>query len=105
MTLNRTLRTAWLVLGLILAGADSAWACPMCKLALETDDPQPRAYMYSILFMMGTIFTLFSAMGGFVWWLSRQERRSLEAAGYGHLFENGVSHALPVQNTLAHGAG
>lgn len=90
---------------MLLYGVNSAWACPMCKLALETDDPQPRAYMYSILFMMGTIFTLFCAVAGFVCWLSRQERRSLEAAGYGHLFENAVSQRLPPANALAQGNG
>lgn len=89
-------RTAWLVLGILLAGANSAWACPMCKLALETDDPQPRAYMYSILFMMGTIFTLFSAVSGFVWWLSRREQAALRAAGYDHLFDNAVNRPLAV---------
>lgn len=92
------MRTIWLVLGVLLAWANSASACPMCKLALETDDPQPRAYMYSILFMMGTIFTLFGAVTGFVWWLTRQERRSLEAAGYGHLFENGVTQGCAAPN-------
>ncbi len=71
--------------------ANSAWACPMCKLALETDDPQPRAYMVSILFMMGTIFLLFGAVGAAAWWLTRKEQRSLEAAGYGHLFHNAVT--------------
>ncbi len=29
-----------------------ASACPMCKAANEEDDAKPRAYMYSILFML-----------------------------------------------------
>ena len=77
----------------MLACASPVWACPMCKLALETDDPQPRAYMISILFMMGMIFTLFGIVGGLVWWLNRHERKSLEDAGYGHLFHNAVSQS------------
>jgi hypothetical protein len=91
--LFRTARLAGLSLVWLLAGAASASACPMCKLALESDDPQPRAYMISILFMMGTIFTLFGLVSAGVWWLTRAERRALEAAGYRHLFENAVSEA------------
>ncbi len=79
---------------LLLASANSAWACPMCKLALETDDPQPRAYMISILFMMGMIFTMFGLVGALVMWISRQERRRLENAGYAHLFENAVTEQM-----------
>lgn len=93
MSSQRTLRIVMTVMGLVLAGANSACACPMCKIALENDDAQPRAYMVSILFMMGTIFTLFGAVSAFVWWVARHERRAMEDAGYRHLFENGVSAA------------
>ena len=78
----------------VLAGASEAWACPMCKMALETDDPQPRAYMLSILFMLGMIGSMFAAVTGLLIWLSRRERLVLEAAGYQHLFENGVSQPV-----------
>jgi hypothetical protein len=88
---KRPFRVTWAVLVVLFSAANSAWACPMCKLALETDDPQPRAYMISILFMMGTIFTLFGVTGAVVWWMSKRERHSLEEAGYGHLFENAVT--------------
>ncbi|MDB5343747.1 MAG: hypothetical protein JWP89_2124 [Schlesneria sp.] len=67
------------------------WACPMCKFALEADDPQPRAYMYSIFFMLFAIGSIFSAMIGFLIWLSKHERAAMDAAGYQHLFENGVN--------------
>lgn len=63
----------------------------MCKLALETDDPQPRAYMTSILFMLGMVMAMFSTVGALTWWINRHETQSLEAAGYGHLFHNGVN--------------
>jgi hypothetical protein len=79
----------------VLAGASEAWACPMCKLALETDDPQPRAYMLSILFLLGMIGSLFAAVTGLLIWLSRRERLVLEAEGYQHLFENGVNPPAP----------
>jgi len=66
-------------------------ACPMCKMALETDDPQPAAYMYSILFMLGAMGTVVGGLIAFLCWLSRHERAAMDAAGYQHLFENGVN--------------
>jgi len=90
--LNRGLFVA---LTFVLAGAVEARACPMCKLALETDDPQPRAYMLSILFLLGMIGSMFAAVIGLLVWLSRRERLELEAAGYQHLFENGVNPSAP----------
>jgi hypothetical protein len=82
-------------LTMVLVGASEAWACPMCKLALETDDPQPRAYMISILFMLGMIGSMFAGVTGLLIWLSRRERLVLEGAGYQHLFENGVNNSFP----------
>lgn len=78
---------------MVLICASEAWACPMCKLALETDDPQPKAYMYSILFMLGMIGSMFGGVATLLVWLTRQERLSLEAAGYQHIFENGATEA------------
>jgi len=75
----------------VLTQASSLWACPMCKMALESDDPQPRAYMYSILFMLGMIFTAFFAVAGLMFYVSRHEQKALTEAGYEHLFENGVT--------------
>jgi uncharacterized membrane protein len=71
--------------------ASPIWACPMCKLALETDDPQPRAYMTSILFMLGTITTMFVAVASLLVWISRRETKALTDAGYEHLFRNAVN--------------
>ena len=59
-----------MILGLALFGsaATVAQACPMCKYANEADQPdetanlRPKAFMYSILFMLSmppTIFTIF----------------------------------------------
>ena len=71
--------------------ASEVWACPMCKFALEADDPQQRAYMYSIFFMLGAIGSIVGGMIGFLCWLSKHERAAMDAAGYQHLFENGVN--------------
>lgn len=38
-------------------------ACPNCKFANETDSNRPRAYMYSILFMIGMPATIFTGFG------------------------------------------
>ncbi|MDX1969358.1 MAG: hypothetical protein SFV23_19430 [Planctomycetaceae bacterium] len=73
-----------------LSSAD-AFACPMCKLALESDDPQPRAYMLSILFMLGMITSVTGAVGALLWYVNRIEKRMLEAAGYHHVLQNAVN--------------
>lgn len=78
---------------MILANSTSAWACPMCKYALETDENEPKAYMISILFMMGTITTLFASVAVLLWWVSKQEKMVINAAGYQHIFENAVSQS------------
>lgn len=50
--------------GLIPSHLEStASACPGCKTANETEERRPKAYMYSILFMLGMpamVFTGFS---------------------------------------------
>lgn len=89
--MNRCLRLSVLMFAGVLSAATDVWACPMCKFALETDDPKPRAYMYSILFMLGMIGAVVGGVIGFLFWLSRYERAALDAAGYQHLFENGVT--------------
>ena len=71
--------------------SSSAWACPLCKFALETNETEPTAYMISILFMMGMISTLFLSVGVLLWWVSKQEKMALNAAGYQHLFDNAGS--------------
>ena len=88
--MNRTLKRLALAL-VVSAQASNAWACPMCKYALETDAPEPKAYMISILFMIGMITTLFVAVGGLLWWVAKQEKMALNAAGYQHLFDNAGS--------------
>ncbi|MFO1042795.1 MAG: hypothetical protein U0941_13465 [Planctomycetaceae bacterium] len=92
---NRMVRLA--VIGTAAAGlgASEVLACPMCKFALETDDPKPRAYMYSILFMLLAIGSVVGGLILFLSWLNKHERTVMDAAGYQHLFENGVEqHAM-----------
>lgn len=59
--------------------AQPATACPMCKIAHEdSTDPavaaRPRAYMYSILFMLSMPATIFAAFGIGFYRLSRKQQ-------------------------------
>jgi uncharacterized membrane protein len=83
--------TALSAFGVWCMAQSTAVACPMCKIALETDDPQPKAYMVSILFMLGMITSISFGVGVVAWYINRNERKALEEAGYGHLFENAVN--------------
>jgi hypothetical protein len=84
--MKRPLATAALTLAAILAAPalPSAQACPMCKLANESGEDEncqielnarPRAYMYSILFMLSMPATLTAGFGlGFYrLWKKQQE--------------------------------
>jgi hypothetical protein len=48
-------------------------ACPSCKNANETDARRPRAYMYSILFMLGMPATVLTGFGIAFYRMSRRE--------------------------------
>ncbi len=67
-----------------LSAATPASACPMCKLANESDNRLPRAYMYSILFMIGMPMTVLSGFSIGFWRLSRKatqlQREAMEHA-------------------------
>ena len=49
--------------GLLPFTDGAATACPSCKAANETNARLPRAYMYSILFMLGMPATVFAGFG------------------------------------------
>jgi hypothetical protein len=70
--------TAGLLLG--LSAATPASACPMCKLANESDARLPTAYMYSILFMIGMPAMVFSGFSIGFWRLSRKAARLQQEA-------------------------
>ena len=61
--------------------SQSVLACPMCRAANETDDPQPRAYMYSILFMMGTVTCVFGAVTVVLYKVGQREALAMQTSG------------------------
>lgn len=51
------------VLGLCLAAGSVAQACPMCAETVAADDNLPKAYMYSIIFMLTMPAMVFTGFG------------------------------------------
>ncbi|MBC7821251.1 MAG: hypothetical protein IAG10_30560 [Planctomycetaceae bacterium] len=80
MMLRRIVLAAALLLGVGVAGpmTQPAQACPMCKIANEQDSLLPQAYMYSILFMMGMMFTIGGGIGFGMYLLGRKENAAIE---------------------------
>ena len=68
---------------LVLSGAfglgSAAMACPNCKLANETDDSKPKAYMYSILFMIGMPATIFTGFGVSFYRMTKKAQQAAES--------------------------
>ncbi len=79
--MRRALMLIVLAMGLGVSGplTQPVQACPMCKIANEQDSMLPKAYMYSILFMMGMIFSLGGGVGVGMYYLGRKENAALEA--------------------------
>jgi hypothetical protein len=75
--------------------ASTALACPMCKAATEEDDSKPRAYMYSILFMLTVPATLVSGVTFSLVKMSRNEAEALRDAG---LSDESVDDASPEES-------
>ncbi|MBI1314243.1 hypothetical protein GC176_23355 [bacterium] len=87
MKLNNRL-ARWLLIvaiafcaNLISGSVQQALACPMCKAATEEDDAKPRAYMYSILFMLAVPGTMVGGIAARLITLSRRESASLAKHG------------------------
>lgn len=78
--MNRTLIVAALLVVAHLAGplVQPAQACPMCKIANEQDALLPRAYMVSILFMMGMMFSLAGGVAFAMYRIGRRENADLD---------------------------
>jgi hypothetical protein len=82
----RKLAVATILIGLLLGGGlvDVARACPMCSIANETNESddlalvRPRAYMYSILFMLTVPATLFAGFSIGFYRLSKQSRGQVD---------------------------
>ena len=61
-----------IVLALASLSSAPALACPMCRSANESaEDPRPKAYMYSILFMLAMPAMLFTGFSVGFYRLSR----------------------------------
>jgi len=67
---------------LLAVNIDVAEACPMCQTAVESDaeNNAPKAYMYSIIFMLIGPAALFIGFSYGVYKLSKVENAALEAA-------------------------
>jgi Na+-driven multidrug efflux pump len=61
--LRKCLILTVILVGFATVGMSSAMACPNCKFANETESNRPKAYMYSILFMIGMPATIFTGFG------------------------------------------
>ena len=81
MMARKLVTVAVLVTGMLGSLGQSAQACPMCKVANEQDSMLPMAYMFSILFMMGMMFTLAGGVGFGMYLLGRRENAALESMG------------------------
>ena len=82
------------VLTLSAPVASTAFACPMCKAATEEDDSKPRAYMYSIIFMLTVPATLVSGVTFSLFAMNRKEAEALREAG---LFDTSPTGNSPEQ--------
>ena len=76
---RRTGSLLFLALVAVALTASVAVACPTCKVALASHDPNHgdvvHAYMYSILFMMAMPFVLLGSFGSYIYWQIRRARR------------------------------
>ena len=73
--MKKLMRIVMMTLAMIMASglmSSEAQACPGCKNANETDTLRPRAYMYSILFMLGMPATVFTGFGVAFYRMSRR---------------------------------
>ena len=79
--MHRFLTILVLLILLLAVSVDVAEACPMCQTAVESaeDQNRPRAYMYSILFMLIAPAALFVGSCIGVYRLSKAENAALEA--------------------------
>jgi hypothetical protein len=73
--MKKLMRIIMMTMSMIMASglvSSEAQACPGCKNANETDSLRPRAYMYSILFMLGMPATVFTGFGIAFYRMSRR---------------------------------
>ena len=61
-----------IAIGAVPIGESQILACPNCKAANEPASLKPRAYMYSILFMIGMPAMIFTGFSVSFWQMSRK---------------------------------
>ena len=77
----RAIKTRFVSFALcFLLSVATASACPNCKNANEIDPKRPRAYMYSILFMIGMPATIFTGFGISFYRMTVKHQQMLEEA-------------------------
>ena len=64
----------WVAALMFAPTIERAEACPMCRQANQTDSARPRAYMYSILFMLAVPATVATGFGVGFYRLSKKQR-------------------------------
>lgn len=68
---------------IVAACVSVAEACPNCKDAVNTSDPDglnvARGYFYSILLMLAMPFTLVGSFGAYVWREMRRQKAAVTA--------------------------
>jgi heme/copper-type cytochrome/quinol oxidase subunit 2 len=73
-----------LALAVVLLAANAALACPTCSEAANANDPEHqgmvKGYFYSILFMMGMPYTVFTCFGLYMYREVRKARAARDAA-------------------------
>lgn len=73
-------RSLLLTLALLVCMAAEVSACPMCSTNIESDQSLPRAYMYSILFMLAVPPTIFVGIGVAIYRAHARQARLMASA-------------------------
>lgn len=85
--MKRILTSSFLALAVLSSAATVAQACPMCKYANEADqhdeaaNRRPKAFMYSILFMLSMPPTIFTVFGISFYRLNKQAQATAALEG------------------------
>jgi hypothetical protein len=78
------LAMVFFALAAVLLTAGIAAACPTCKDGVAANDPEHahmvKGYFYSILFMMGMPYTIFTCVGLYMYREVRKARAARDAA-------------------------
>ncbi len=75
----RSFRSLILAVGMCIAFAAPASACPNCKATNDDDKRAAQGYMYSILFMIGMPATLFTGFGISFYRMTKRAAAAAEA--------------------------